>query len=246
VVFGATPEELLVRLDEVFSRLAKAGLKLKPRKYKLFAREIEYLGHIVSAAGVAVNPAKVEAVKNWPTPRCVTDVRAFLGLASYYRRFVKGFATITSPLTRLTDVGASWQWTDVHQQAFDRLKDVLATAPVLAFPVPEAEYVLDTDASLTAVGAVLSQIVNGQEYVILKMRFNEAQEQIVELSEALQKLKLLRLIAHHGRASHLNRTRHASRRVLLRPMPPAESSVTPSRDIDTCTPSDLFPELCLQ
>jgi transposase InsO family protein len=166
VVFGATPEELLTRLDEVFTRLANAGLKLKPRKCKLFAREVEYLGHIVSAAGVSVNPAKVEAVKNWPTPRCVTDIRAFLGLASYYRRFVKGFATIASPLTRLTDVGASWQWTDVHQQAFDRLKDVLATAPVLAFPVPDAEYVLDTDASLTAVGAVLSQIVNGQELVL--------------------------------------------------------------------------------
>jgi hypothetical protein len=166
VVFSTTPGEMVSRLDVVFSRLKEAGLKLKPRKCKLFARETEYLGHVVSEAGITASPDKVKAILEWPTPGCVTDLRSFLGTASYYRRFVRDFASIASPLHRLTESQAQWAWTAEQESAFRRLKAVLADAPVLRFPVIDAPYILDTDASLTGIGAVLSQVVDGQERVL--------------------------------------------------------------------------------
>ncbi len=166
VVFSTSTTEMLTRLDEVFSRLQDAGLKLKPQKCRLFARETEYLGHVVSEAGIAASPNKVKAIVEWPTPECATDVRSFLGTASYYRRFVRGFATIASPLHRLTEIRATWEWREEHQKAFDQLKAALAETPVLRFPVADAPYILDTDASLTGIGGVLSQVVDGQERVL--------------------------------------------------------------------------------
>jgi transposase InsO family protein len=166
VVFASSESEMLTRLDTVFDRLKNAGLKLKPRKCRLFARETEYLGHTISEAGVAASSEKTRAILEWPTPRCVTDLRSFLGTASYYRRFVRGFATIASPLHRLTESQAQWAWTAEHEDAFQQLKAVLADTPVLRFPVADAPYILDTDASLTGIGAVLSQVVDGQERVL--------------------------------------------------------------------------------
>ena len=166
VIFGRSEEELLARMDDVFTRLTRAGLKLKPRKCRLFARQCDYLGHVISGDGVTVSPEKVAAIKDWATPETVTDVRSFLGTASYYRRFVPGFATVAAPLHRLTDNGAQWKWTDQEQEAFDKLKAALCTAPVLAYPVPGAPYVLDTDASNTGIGAVLIQIIDGVEHVL--------------------------------------------------------------------------------
>ena len=166
VVFAKSATEMLSRLDEVFTRLTGAGLKLKPRKCKLFATQTEYLGHIISQEGIEVSPDKIKAIVEWPPLETVTDVRSFLGTASYYRRFIKDFATIASPLHSLTNHGAEWSWTDEHQKSFEMLKAALSTTPVLKFPVPEAPYVLDTDASLTGIGAVLSQIVDGVEMVV--------------------------------------------------------------------------------
>ena len=166
VLFGRTEDEMLARMDVVFARLEQAGLKLKPRKCQLFAKQINYLGHIVSETGVAVDPVKIAAIQQWMVPESVTEVRSFLGTASYYRRFVRDFASIAAPLHRLTDHGARWCWTEDHQVAFDALKTALATTPLLNFPVPDAPYVLDTDASLTGIGAVLSQIVDGEEKVL--------------------------------------------------------------------------------
>ena len=166
VIFGRDELELLDRIDEVFSRLKEAGLKLKPKKCKLLARDINYLGHVISAGGIAVSSEKICAVSEWPVPETVTDVRSFLGTASYYRRFVRDFATIAAPLHGLTDLGKKFQWTAECQGAFDQLKQALCTAPILEFPRPDAPFVLDTDASLTGIGAVLSQIIDGKEYVL--------------------------------------------------------------------------------
>jgi hypothetical protein len=166
IVFAKTEDEMLERLDTVFGRLLAAGLKFKSRKCALFARQTEYLRHVVSEKGIHVNPEKIGAVRDWPVPQNKKEVRSFLGTASYYRRFVDRFATIASPLHQVASPRSEWEWTAEHQRAFEELKVALSTAPVLAFPVPNAPYILDTDASLTGVGAVLSQEVDGKEMVL--------------------------------------------------------------------------------
>jgi len=101
-VFAKTQRELLERLDKIFTRLSQYGIKTKPSKCVLFRTEIEFLGHLVTPNGVKPLPDKVKTIKEWPTPRCLRDVRAFYGLDGYYRKFVAGFATLAKPLTRLT------------------------------------------------------------------------------------------------------------------------------------------------
>ena len=163
IIFAKTPQELLHRLRQVLDRLREVGLKVKPSKCVLFQKEIKFLGHLVSEHGIEPVPDKLEIIKNWPTPHCLRDVRAFFGLASYYRRFVKGFATIAEPLTRLTKKQVRFVWTEEAQQAFDALKKALMDATTLAFPYPDRPCTLDTDASDVAIGAVLSQVVDGVE-----------------------------------------------------------------------------------
>jgi hypothetical protein len=168
IIPGKSCAEVLSRLREVIDRLRTAGLRLKPSKCHLFKQKVEFLGHVVSAAGVTCDPAKVEAVQEWPAPRKVTDVRAFLGLAGYYRRFIGGFAHIAAPLTKLTRKNEPFVWDEQSQQAFETLKGKLVRAPILAYPSsdPECKYILDTDASQFAMSGILSQVQDGQEKVI--------------------------------------------------------------------------------
>ena len=163
IVYGKTQRELLDRLDMIFTRLSQYGLKIKPSKCVLFRTEIPFLGHLVTATGVQPLPDKVQAIKDWPTPRCLKDVRAFYGLVGYYRRFVAGFATIAEPLTRLTKKGTKFTWTDEADSAFCKLKECMLNVPTLAFPYPDRPCILDTDSSDVAYGSVLSQVVDGQE-----------------------------------------------------------------------------------
>jgi len=160
VIYARTPEELLERLRTVLDRLREVGLKAKPSKCELFRTEIKFLGHLVSADGINPMSDKLEAIRDWPVPHCLKDVRSFFGLASYYRRFVKGFATIAEPLTRLTRKMARFEWTEL---SFEAVKKALVEATSLAFPVPQEHCIIDTDASDVAVGAVLSQRIDGIE-----------------------------------------------------------------------------------
>jgi len=166
IVMSATFDEHLTRLTTVFDRLRAANLKLKPSKCKLFQREVIFLGHLVSADGIAPDPSKIQAVQNWPRPRNLTETRAFVGLASYYRNFVADFATIARPLYEFTKKGQSFKWTDRQEEAFFLLKKKLTEASVLAMPRDEGLYTLDTDASNYAFGAVLQQEQNGAVRVI--------------------------------------------------------------------------------
>lgn len=166
IVFGRTFAEHLSRLDEVLSKLGAANLKVKPSKCDLFATQVKYLGHIISAEGIRADPAKVECVREWPVPKNQTEVKSFIGLASYYRRFVKGFADIARPLHQLTEKGKRFRWGEDCQQAFIQLKSRLTTAPVLAYPDPQKRFVLDTDASDVGIGAVLSQEDGEAEHVV--------------------------------------------------------------------------------
>jgi transposase InsO family protein len=166
IVFSQTFSQHMERLGEVLKRFRMAGLKLKPSKCELLKPRVAYLGHVVGPDGVSTDPQKVEAVKHWPIPRCQTDLRSFLGFVGYYRRFVPDFATIAKPLSVLTSKGVAFEWQNVHQEAFDKLKTAMLTAPVLAYPDPAAPYYLDTDASGDGLGAVLSQKIDGTERAI--------------------------------------------------------------------------------
>ena len=166
VVFSRTPEEHLQRLASVFNRLSQAGLKLKPEKCSFFQRSVRFLGHVVSAEGIATDPEKVRAVAEWPVPVSVTEVRSYLGLASYYRRFVRDFAEIAAPLHELTKKNARFIWTEEAQNAFDTLKVALTTPPILAMPKDTGEFIVDADASDRTLGCVLSQVQDGEERVI--------------------------------------------------------------------------------
>ena len=166
IIYAKGFEEHLERLSQVFSALRGAGLKLKPKKCVLTRHEVTYLGHIVSSEGISADPTKTQRIREWPTPCNLHDVRSFLGLCSYYRKFIVDFAHIAEPLHRLTQKNVKFLWTDECNRAFEALKLKLITAPILSYPDFHLPFVLDTDASDKSIGAVLSQICDGKEQVI--------------------------------------------------------------------------------
>jgi hypothetical protein len=166
ITFGKDVDEQVGRLREIFERLRKANLQLKPKKCTLFKQEVQFLGHIVSRDGVRTDPEKIKAVKEWSTPTTLKAVRAFLGLTGYYRRFVENYATLASPLIELTKKGVRFKWTEERQSAFEALKEKMISAPILGYPDKDADFILDTDASDCSIGAVLSQKQDGREVVI--------------------------------------------------------------------------------
>ena len=161
LVFSKNLNEHLEHLRLVIQRLVEVGLKLKPSKCKFAQHELEYLGHVVSREGLRTNPNLTEAVVDFPRPQSVRDVRRFLGLASYYRRFILHFAKIARPLHKLTCKDTRFDWSPECQIAFQELKQRLSSVPVLAYPNFDAQFVLETDASIKGLGAVLSQAQEG-------------------------------------------------------------------------------------
>ena len=165
VVYGCTPEEHMDNLHEVLDRLKQAGLKLKPSKCSFLQRKLRYLGHIVSAEGIASDPSLTSTVKVWPEPKDVTMLRQFLGFGGYFRRFIKDFSKLTAPLNKLLvghhcgkKVGKSnakklsssptpWEWAAEQQTAFETLKDKLLSPPILAYPNYKQPFLLQVDAS---------------------------------------------------------------------------------------------------
>ena len=173
IIFSKNPDDHITRLEGVFEKLAKAGLKLKPSKCEFFKSSLKYLGHIVSEDGIATDPHKIEAIRNWPTPRTVTDVRSFTSFTNYYRKFIKGYAKIARPLHELTSGENGkrknhWvEWTNRCKESFDTLKAICSECPVLAYADYTKPFVLHTDASTTGLGAVLYQKQeDGKERVI--------------------------------------------------------------------------------
>ena len=166
IIIGRDFSEHLQNLAVVLQKLREAGLRLKPSKCALCREAVSYLGHVVSREGVATDPAKASRVSSWPTPTSVQEVQQFLGLASYYRRFVCNFATIARPLQRLTEQGREFAWSLECDTAFATLKNRLTSAPILVYPDYSKPFLLDTDASQEGIGAVLSQEYDGQERVV--------------------------------------------------------------------------------
>ena len=157
LVVGQNFDEHVKNLRTVLLRLREAGLKLRTTKCDLLKSRVRYLGFIVSSDGVEVDPEKTRAVSEFPVPRNVKDLRGFLGLTSYYRRFIDGYSKLAKPLHRLTGKDVPYQWDLECQQAFENLKKKLVTAPVLVYPNFEVPFILETDASHDGLGAVLAQ-----------------------------------------------------------------------------------------
>ena len=163
IVFSETLEVHLVRLELVFLRLEAAGLKLKASKCHIMQQKVLFLGHVVTPQGIATDPDKIKLVTNWPPPRNLKEVRSFVGLCSYYRRYVKDFARIAEPLHGLTRKNVKFEWTANCAESFEKLKGCLTTAPVLTLPTDDDQYLLYTDASDVGLGAVLSKITDEGE-----------------------------------------------------------------------------------
>ncbi|KAJ8405787.1 hypothetical protein AAFF_G00312240 [Aldrovandia affinis] len=156
----------LTNLCTVFQLIAKANLHLNPAKCSLFHRQTSFLGHVVSEREVSTDPAKVEAVEKWLSPMSTGEVCSFLGLASFYRRFIAEFANIAQPLHQLTEKGQRFTWLPASQNTVNHLHKDLITTPILAIPDSTKPFLLDTDASNDGVGAVLSQMSEDDERVV--------------------------------------------------------------------------------
>ena len=157
LVYSKDAQEHEQHLRIVLETLREKKLYAKLSKCDFWLKEVSFLGHIVSAEGIRVDPAKMEAVVNWKSPQNVTEVRSFLGLAGYYRRFVRGFSVIASPLTKLLRKGIKFEWIDKCQNSFEQLKGMLVEALVLTQPTLGKEYTLYSDASCIGLGCVLMQ-----------------------------------------------------------------------------------------
>ena len=157
LVYSKNAQEHEHHLRIVLQTLRENRLFAKLSKCDFWLKEVSFLGHIVSAEGIRVDPVQIEAIVNWKPPRNVTEVRSFLGLAGYYRRFVQGFSVIASSLTRLLWKGVKFEWDDKCQSSFKRLKEILVEAPVLIQPTSGRDYTVYSDASRICLGCVLME-----------------------------------------------------------------------------------------
>ena len=166
IVVGRTFDEHLDNLSLVLELLKGAKLKVKPSKYALFKDQVCYLGHIASPSGITTDPSKTSKITEWQTPTSIQQVQQFLDLAGDTTGGLFGILQIAQPLYRLTEKGRQFHWTHNCQSAFSELKSRLTSAPILAFRDFQLAFILDTDASQTGIGAVLSQVQDGTERVI--------------------------------------------------------------------------------
>uniref|UniRef100_A0A8R1HTI6 RNA-directed DNA polymerase n=1 Tax=Caenorhabditis japonica TaxID=281687 RepID=A0A8R1HTI6_CAEJA len=163
IITSRSAAEHLQDIDEVLGRIEDIGMKLKAEKSKFAMKEIRFLGFLVSKDGIRADPEKTKAVAEFPRPKTVKDVRAFLGMASFYRRFVENFSKIAIPLCELTKKDVAFNWTMEREKAFQQLKDALISDQVLAAPKLGKPFVIEVDSSGLGVGAVLSQYQDKEE-----------------------------------------------------------------------------------
>ena len=157
IIYSKTEEEHLEHLQIVFNLIEKNELYVHPDKCEFMVDTVEFLGHIVSTTGIAMDPKKIQAIVDWPTLQNRQDVMSFLGLANYYRKYIQGFSQIAAPISNLLKKKAPFVWGNEEQTAFDTLKRVITEGPILRLPDPDLSFVVTTDASDKAVGAVLTQ-----------------------------------------------------------------------------------------
>ena len=163
---------------EILEVFRENQLHLKPEKCEFSKKQVEYLGFVITGEKVMMDPIKVDGVKSWPTPTNLKTLRSFIGFINFYRRFVQDFSRIARPLHDLTKDGVKWEWKTEHQEAFDKLKQIVCSSPVLCHPDPEKPFLVETDASKVAMGAVLSQKQSDDKWhpvAFMSKSFDEAQ-----------------------------------------------------------------------
>ena len=193
LIYSKTPEEHLVHLDSVLATLQKHKLHVKLKKCAFGRTSIPFLGFLVTSEGIRPDPAKIEAVKSWPPPTSVSEVRSFLGFAGFMSRFIKDYSAIAAPLTHLTRSDVPFLWTPDAQSAFQAVKLALTTAPTLVLPElgPDSEFTLFTDASITAVGAVLLQ---DQGKGLQPVAYSSRKLNVHEVNYPITELELLAIV----------------------------------------------------
>ena len=175
LIYSRSEEEHLEHLRLVFELLRAHKLYAKESKCEFFKEQVHYLGHIISNKGIMMDPDKVDAIVRWPHPTNLEELQIFLGLAGFYRKFIQDYAKIAVPMTnQLKDKGRSFTWGEEQQRSFDKLKVAIATAPILAIVDPHKPFVVETDASATAIGAVLIQ--DGRPIAFESKKLNRAQQ----------------------------------------------------------------------
>ena len=170
LIFSSSLDEHLGHIQQVFDRLRQHDLRLKLKKCHFLQAETNYLGFVVNQNGIKPDPKKVEAIQSISPPTSVREVRGFIGMCSYYRRFIPNFSGIAEPIISLTKKYAKFKWSDKCQTAFEFLKNSLTLIPHLVYPDVNKPYTLYTDASDTCIGACLTQPADGEEEVIPGIR----------------------------------------------------------------------------
>ena len=162
IIFKTTFDVHIIRLNKVCARQQQKNLKIKLSKCKFGLAAVKFLGHIVTADKIGVDPKKISTIQYWPLPQCVTQMSSFLGLASYYRRFFENFGKIAAPLTKMLENNRPFVWDDDAKIAFSELRTQIANASILIYPDVSVSFILDSDASDKGIGVVLSQIGKDQ------------------------------------------------------------------------------------
>uniref|UniRef100_A0A1I7W8B2 RNA-directed DNA polymerase n=1 Tax=Heterorhabditis bacteriophora TaxID=37862 RepID=A0A1I7W8B2_HETBA len=156
-------EQNLNDIEELLQAVTQLGLKMKLKKCRFGCKEVTFLGLIIGRDGVKPNPEKIKAIKDFPAPKNITALRDFIGMTNYFRRFIKNYAKIASPLYDLTKKETEFNWSRKQEEAFTHLKRMLCEAPVLSGPIPKRPFIIESDASTIAIGAILLQSTSDEE-----------------------------------------------------------------------------------
>ncbi|GJY29634.1 putative reverse transcriptase domain-containing protein [Tanacetum coccineum] len=173
LIYSKNEQEHEEHLKQILELLKKEELYAKFSKCEFWIPKVQFLGHVIDNKGIHVDPAKIESVKDWASPKSPTEIRQFLGLAGYYRRFIEGFSKIAKPMTKLTQKKVKFEWGDKQEAAFQLLKQKLCSAPILALPEGSEDFIVYCDASKKGLGAVLMQREKVISYASRQLKIHE-------------------------------------------------------------------------
>ncbi|GKA17424.1 putative reverse transcriptase domain-containing protein [Tanacetum coccineum] len=173
LIYSKNKKEHKEHLKLILELLKKEELYAKFSKCEFWIPKVQFLGHVIDSEGIHVDPAKIESIKDWTSPKSPTEIRQFLGLAGYYRRFIEGFSKIAKPMTKLTQKKVKFEWGDKQEAAFQLLKQKLCSAPILALPEGSEDFIAYCDASKKGLGAVLMQREKVISYASRQLKIHE-------------------------------------------------------------------------